>query len=137
MEGTFDAKKPLPRLCPVDVPVLFGSTASTSDAASTGTQGGNDAQRLPNTGRECSGADKDEPVAEEDQHHAVCKEMDACMRVLEDIKPKVRRIAEIVFDTYLRVPRFRCWSVARIGGVVKSLPSLRGKKWVVTDGKRR
>lgn len=95
MEGTFDAKEPLPRLCSVDIPVLFDSTTSnnSSDIASAAAQikGETVAPQIPNTG---AGADEHGPGVEEDEDDAVCKELDACMRVLEGLKPKVRRIAE-------------------------------------------
>lgn len=99
MESTYDAKEPLPRLYPVDVPVLFGSATNSSVAASTAAQGDTDAQHQPKAERVCVGADEDEVAAEEDQDDAVCKEMDACMRVLEGLKPKVQRIVEGVFNT--------------------------------------
>lgn len=92
MESTYDVKEPLPRLCPVDVPVLFGGTTNTTTSSATSTA----VPREADTGRACADADEDGPVAEEDENDAVCKEMDACMRVLEDLKPKVRRSAERV-----------------------------------------
>lgn len=100
MESTYDAKEPLPRLCPVDVPVLFVGTANTttSSATSTAVPREADVPHLPTTGRVCAGEDEDGPVSEEEQNDAVCKEMDACMRVLEGLKPKVRRTTERVFQ---------------------------------------
>lgn len=74
MQNTFDALEPLPRICPVDIPVLFSGTTSSSNTASA-TAGG---PVVPEN--------KDENGDEQD---AVFTELDACMRVLEDIKPKV------------------------------------------------
>lgn len=75
MEKTFDVMEPLPRLCPVDIPVLFGGTtiSNTCSAAAEG-QGAPD-----NNDRDRGG----------DEQDAVSTELDACMRVLEDINPKV------------------------------------------------
>lgn len=66
MQHTFDAVEPLPRLCPIDIPVLFEATSSNAAALEDGDGDG-------------------------DEQDAVATEMDACMRVLEDIKPKVWR----------------------------------------------
>ena len=74
MQNTFDAVEPLPRLYAVDIPVLFGGTTS-SDTASAPTE-------RPAAADERERGDGDE-------QDALFTELDACMRVLENIKPKV------------------------------------------------
>lgn len=70
MQNTFNAMEPLPRLCPVDIPVLFGGATSSSNTTATAEEYGDGA-------------------GDRDEQDALFTELDACMRVLEDIKPKV------------------------------------------------
>ncbi|CAM9964235.1 unnamed protein product, partial [Ectocarpus sp. 13 AM-2016] len=82
MEGTFDVSQPPPRLCPVDVPVLFRQRLNANGAAS--------GQRTTR--------DEDLAVAAADvgdEEGAVREELDACMSILEDLKPKL-----LVFNLY-------------------------------------
>ncbi|CAN0083854.1 unnamed protein product [Ectocarpus fasciculatus] len=105
MEGTFDASQPPPRLHPVDVPVLFGVASNDDEDASVsaGRLGERrEAQQLVNTNGAARGQrtarDEDLAVATADvgdEEGAVREELDACMSVLENLKPKL-----LVFNLY-------------------------------------
>lgn len=68
MEDTFYVAEP-PRLCPVDVPVLFDPRSNASVKPN-----GNPGRR------------------EADEEEVVGQELDACLSVLESLKPEVRRV---------------------------------------------
>ena len=98
MEDTFDVAEP-PRLCPVDVPVLFDPRSNAS------------AKPNGNPGR-----------GEADGEDGVCRELDACLSVLEGLKPEVRRMHNkslfMLVDILLAVWRnclFRTPTVSSLG----------------------
>eukprot|EP00903_Cladosiphon_okamuranus_P019998 g18371.t2 len=63
--------EPLPRLCPVDIPVLLGDATSSGNTA-------------PTTAEKYGDGDGDR-----DGEDVLSTELDICMRILEDIKPKM------------------------------------------------
>ena len=73
MENIFDVTEP-PRLCSVDVPVLFDPQSNAS-AKPGGNPEGNPERR------------------EGGEEEGVCKELDACLSVLEGLKPEVRGVS--------------------------------------------
>ncbi|CAM9783136.1 unnamed protein product, partial [Ectocarpus sp. 12 AP-2014] len=95
MEGTFDVSQPPPRLCPVDVPVLFrvSNNDDGEDASASAGQSGEtrEAQQRVNANGAARGQrtarDEDLAVAAADvgdEEGAVREELDACLSVLED-----------------------------------------------------
>lgn len=74
MENIFDVAEP-PRLCPVDVPVLFDPRSNAS-VMPDGNPEGNPERR--------EGGDVE----------GVYKELDACLSVLQGLKPEVRGVSE-------------------------------------------
>ncbi|CBN78533.1 conserved unknown protein [Ectocarpus siliculosus] len=106
MEGTFDVSQPPPRLYPVDVPVLFG-VSNNDDAEDASASAGRlgerrEAQQRVNANGAARGQrtarDEDLVVAAADvgdEEGAIREELDACMSVLEDLKPKL-----LVFNLY-------------------------------------
>ncbi|CAM9688204.1 unnamed protein product [Laminaria digitata] len=83
MEDIFDAAEP-PRLCPVDVPVLFDPRSNASAKPDVNPDGSPDGNPDGNPERNEGGEEK-----------GVCKELDACLSVLEDLKPEA-----LVFNLY-------------------------------------
>jgi len=89
MQNTFDVVEPFPTIHPVKIPILFGSRGASNVAPAT-QQGGQKRARRQTVAVSPDCADINGPGDEdEDNNHAV-KEMDAVMRVLENLKPKVR-----------------------------------------------
>lgn len=73
MENVFDVAEP-PRLCPVDVPVLFDPRSNTSVKPDGNPEGGPERRE---------GGDEE----------GVYKELDACLSVLQGLKPEVRTVS--------------------------------------------
>lgn len=73
MDNIFDVAE-APRLCPVDVPVLFDPRSNASEKPHGNPEGNPERQ-------------------EGDEEEGFCKEMDACLSVLEGLKPEVRWVS--------------------------------------------
>ncbi|CAM9907376.1 unnamed protein product, partial [Ectocarpus sp. 8 AP-2014] len=106
MEGTFDVSQPPPRLYPVDVPVLFGVSNNDDGEDASASAGRSGERREAQQRVNANGAARGQRTARVedlavaaadvgDEEGAIREELDACMSVLEDLKPKL-----LVFNLY-------------------------------------
>lgn len=96
MHNTFDIVEPFPKIHPVKIPILFGSRRVLNVASATPQGGGKKRARGQTVAASPECADTngpgDEVGGEDEDNNQAVKEMDAVMRVLENLHPKVGRV---------------------------------------------